>query len=67
MKIGNICRALFVGVFVGVISFIKKLVFPALNSFLSIALMVAAALIGYWLGNKVLMRREEKRNSKTTT
>lgn len=67
MKKGNIGRALFAGVFVGIISFIKELFFSGLNSFLSIALMVAAALIGYWLGNKILMKREEKRNSKTTT
>ncbi|PID01157.1 MULTISPECIES: hypothetical protein [unclassified Sporosarcina] len=67
MKKGNIVRGLFTGVFVGIISLIKELFFSGLNSFFSIALMVAAALIGYWLGNKVLMRHEEKRNSKTTT
>ncbi|PIC82253.1 hypothetical protein CSV71_13510 [Sporosarcina sp. P21c] len=67
MKKGNIGRALFAGVFVGIFSLIKELFFEGLNSFLSIALMAAAALIGYWLGNKILMRREEKRNNKTAT
>ncbi|ARJ39109.1 hypothetical protein SporoP8_09605 [Sporosarcina ureae] len=67
VKKGNIGRALFAGVFVGIFSLIKELFFEGLNSFLSIALMAAAALIGYWLGNKILMRREEKRNNKTAT
>ncbi|PIC66277.1 hypothetical protein CSV78_13350 [Sporosarcina sp. P16a] len=67
MKKGNIGRALFAGVFVGIFGLIKELFFEGLNSFLSIALMAAAALIGYWLGNKILMRREEKRNNKTAT
>ena len=66
VKKGNIGRALFSGVFVGIISFIKELLFPGLNSFLSILLMVVAALIGYWLGNKILTRREEEKNGKTT-
>ena len=67
MKKGNIGRALFSGVFVGIISFTKELFYPGMNSFLSIALMVVAALIGYWLGNKILTRREEVESGKTTT
>lgn len=66
VKKGNIGRALFAGVFVGIISFIKELFFPGLNSLLSILLMVAAALIGYWLGNKILTSREDRKNGKTT-
>ncbi|PID14031.1 hypothetical protein CSV63_14845 [Sporosarcina sp. P34] len=67
MKKGNICRALFAGVFVGIISLIKELFFPALNSFLSIGLMGVTAFIGYWLGNKIVMRREKEKSGKTTT
>ncbi|ARK21812.1 hypothetical protein [Sporosarcina ureae] len=67
VKKGNLGRALFAGIFVGMISFIKELFFPELNSFISIALMVVAALIGYSLGNKIWVRREEERNTKTTT
>ncbi|PIC85351.1 hypothetical protein CSV72_14045 [Sporosarcina sp. P20a] len=66
MKKGNLGRALFVGVFVGMVSFIKELLYPDMHSFLSILLMVVAAIMGYFLGNKVLLKRQGEKSSKTT-
>lgn len=66
MKKGNLGRALFVGVFVGMVSFIKELLYPDMHSLLSILLMVVAAIMGYFLGNKVLLKRQGEKSSKTT-
>lgn len=66
MKKGNLGRALFVGVFVGMVSFIKELLYPDMHLLLSILLMVVAAIMGYWLGNKVLLKRQGEKGSKTT-
>lgn len=66
MKKSNLGRALFVGLFVGITSFIREFFFPNMNSLLSIFLIMVAALIGYWIGNKILIKRENERNGKTT-
>ncbi|WP_143560779.1 hypothetical protein [Sporosarcina sp. P19] len=66
MMKGNVGRALFVGVFVGMVSLIKELLNPDMHSLLSILLMLLAAIIGYWLGNKMLMRRKGEKNNNAT-
>jgi len=60
MKIRNIDKALFTGIFVGIIIFIKEFFFPDINSFISIFIGALAALIGYLIGDKLLPKDEIK-------
>ncbi|MFB1051986.1 hypothetical protein [Paraliobacillus sp. JSM ZJ581] len=58
MKIKKLDRALFIGLFVGIIIFIKEFFFPDTNAFLSILISALAALIGYFVGGKLLSRSD---------
>lgn len=53
-RIRRIDLALFTGLFVGVIVFIKEFLFPGTHAILSILIGAAAALIGYLIGDRVL-------------
>ena len=53
MKKLNIGVALFTGLFVGIIIFIKELFISDINVFLSILICALAALIGGLIGNKL--------------
>ncbi|MDL4839480.1 hypothetical protein [Aquibacillus rhizosphaerae] len=60
MKIRNIDKALFTGVFVGIIIFVKEFFFSDINSFLSIIIGPLAAIISYLVGDKFLTKDEIK-------
>ncbi|WP_182201687.1 hypothetical protein [Paraliobacillus salinarum] len=59
MKIRNLDRALFTGLFVGIIIFIKEFFFPDTTTFMSILISALAALIGYFIGGKLLSRSDK--------
>ncbi|MYL56763.1 hypothetical protein GLW20_04530 [Virgibacillus halodenitrificans] len=59
MNIRNIDRALFTGLFVGIIIFIKEIFFLGINAFISILIGAIAALIGYLIGDKILPRKSD--------
>ncbi|AIF45307.1 MULTISPECIES: hypothetical protein [Bacillaceae] len=59
MNIRNIDRALFTGLFVGIIIFIKEILFSGINAFISILIGAIAALIGYLIGDKILPRKSD--------
>lgn len=60
MEIRNIDRALFTGLFVGIIIFISEFFFPDTNSFISILIGTLAALIGFLIGDKILPKEDDK-------
>lgn len=65
MDIENIDRALFAGLFVGVIAFIKEFFFADINAFISILIVALAASIGYLVGNKIFTRKKDKNQQKS--
>lgn len=64
MNIRNIDRALFTGVFVGIVIFIKEVFFSDMNTFISILIGGLAALIGYLIGDKILSRKDDRSKHK---
>jgi len=64
MKKGNISSAVFTGLFVGVIVFIRELLFPNISTLVSIIILALAASIGYLLGEKLFTGKNDKNNRK---
>ncbi|GAB4074642.1 hypothetical protein GCM10028778_21450 [Barrientosiimonas marina] len=60
MNIKNIDRALFTGLFVGIIIFLKESLFPNTNVFLSMLISGSAALIGFLIGDKIFSEKDNK-------
>ena len=60
MNIRNIDRALFTGLFVGIIIFISEFFFPDTNSFISIFIGALGALMGYLIGDKIFLKENDE-------